>query len=101
MPEPLPGGNEIWLDGSSTLTLTHFWIGTLASSFAAGSESTVRGHVSPAASAVPSKIGTDQIRAKLRTLLFTCFTQIIKPASRTPPLARSPCSPHPSYSSAP
>src|SRR5882672_12398236 len=73
MTEPLPGGNEIWLTGSSTLTLVHFWMGPLAPSFAAGSELTVLGHARPTASTIPSKAGTAEIRTKLRRLVFMMF----------------------------
>src|SRR5258708_36472896 len=66
MTEPSPGGNETWLAGRSTLTLTHFGTEPLTASFAAGSELTVRGHARPAASAIPSKTGIAEIRTKLR-----------------------------------
>src|SRR5882672_3393818 len=73
MTEPLPGGNEIWLAGRSTLTLVHFWMGFFVPSFAAGSELTVRGHARPAASTIPSKTGIAEIRTKLRRLVFMMF----------------------------
>src|SRR6266478_2636040 len=73
MTEPLPGGNEIWLTGRSTLTLAHFGTELLTASFAAGSELTVRGHARPAASTIPSKTGTAEIRTKLRRLVFMMF----------------------------
>src|ERR1700681_2181504 len=73
MTEPLPGGNETWLAGRSTLTLTHFGTEPLTASFAAGSELTVRGHVRPVPSAIASTMGTAEIRTKLRRLVFIMF----------------------------
>src|ERR1700691_4810076 len=73
MTEPLPAGNEIWLAGRSTLTLTHFGTAPLPASFAAGSEWTVRGHARPAASAIPSKTGTAEITTKFRRPVFMRF----------------------------
>src|ERR1700678_72397 len=57
MTEPLPAGNEIWLEGGSTLTVTHVGTEPLPASFGSGSELTVRGHARPAASAIPIKAG--------------------------------------------
>src|SRR6266446_5026129 len=88
MTEPLPGGNEIWLTGRSTLTLAHFGTEPLTASFAAGSELTVRGHARPAASAIASKTGAVEIRAMLRRLVFMILLQIIRPLARTPTRSR-------------
>src|SRR5216683_6788432 len=73
MTEPFPGGNETWLAGRSTLTLTHFGTEPLTASFAAGSELTVHGHARPAASAIPSKTAIAEIRITLRRLVFMMF----------------------------
>src|SRR6202162_741255 len=90
MTESLPGGNETWLAGRSTLTLTHFGAEPLTTSFAAGSELTVRGHVRPVPSAIANTMGTAEIRAMLCRLVFMILPpEIIRPLART--LTRSCC----------
>src|ERR1017187_3063749 len=67
MSAPSPGGNEVSLVGSSTLTLAQFRPRPLTDPSSEVCESVVRGHASPTASAIPSRMGTVQTRAmKLR-----------------------------------